>query len=260
MAKTSLKEATKKAAVVEENPTPEVETLPAEGEASNALTVRPDATLANYTSDDEVQGELTQDDQERAYLSIVAKTGEMSNTFTPGDLVLNGEFVIGGPKNPVDLVPIMFEKLYQNDLHRDLKEFGKEVKSAVNVLDLGGIVEYRPSEDKTSRHFWKPIIKALFLVKKPEGVNPAAAMFFPFEVNGEDYGVIGYTARTKTAYNGIAIPLASVKRAGKSIRAKVYRLSTKGETWEDKSWIQPALRAIGETPAEILDFIKQNQN
>lgn len=238
-----------------------METLPEEPKASpvapsTALVVQPSRALApSYVSDEDAEGEFDRSDIQNAMLAIVAKTGELSNLFTPGDLLLNKEFVIGGVKSPVDLVAIAIKKRYQNDLDYDGGEMGDVVDKAIEITDRGGLLGYRPYEDKDSTHFWKPILQVLFLIKQPAGLSPAANSLFPFTVEGENYGRIGYTARTKTAYNGIAKVLIGAKQATGSVRLDTYRLSTEGETWKGKSWIQPSLRVTGPTSEEMLKFI-----
>lgn len=237
------------------------EEKPADAAAAPDKTVatRPAGTVTTF-NDEDASGEFTRDDVDKVYLSIVAKTGELSNLFTPGDFLLNKEFVIGGTKSPIDVIALGIKKRYQNDIPYDPSEdAGDTVDSAVEVAERSGVIGYRPFTDKVSTHFWKPILNVMFLIKRPENVTPDAVAMFPYEINGFDYALVGYTARTKTAYNGIAKPLIQAKLgAKKTVRGSVYSLSTKGETYEDKSWIQPRLRATGAPTEEVLQFIREN--
>ncbi len=219
---------------------------------------------AVFINTEDAEGEFSQDDRLRSYLSIVAKTGKMADIFTPGDIVVNQEFVIGGTKSPIEFVPIRIVKRYQNDVRFDPEEPADIVNSAVEVVQRGGVVGYRPFNDKESTHYWKPILQCLLLVKRPDNVPADVVMLFPFDIGGVSYGVMGYTARTKTAYNGFAKPLIEVKIGRGTVRDFNYRLTTKSESWhdpktgEDKSWIAVLARSVGPVTEEMAKFLRDN--
>src|SRR5438876_455496 len=123
-------------AIQEQEPTP--------NEPTTALVPREERPLSRYVDTTEAQGEFTNSDRERAVMQIVAKVGDLSNTFTPGDILLNKDFVIGGTKNPIELVALGIKKRYQNDLDFDGGEIGDTVDKAIEVVDRGGVLEYRP--------------------------------------------------------------------------------------------------------------------
>jgi hypothetical protein len=241
---------------------------------TTALATRPSRELATpvYYSDEEFQGELPEETG-RPFLSIVAKTGRMSDRFTPGDFLLNNEYVIGGTKSPLEVVPVIASHAYQNDLPKNEDDdFGDIVDTMSDVIQRGGEKGYRPFNDKTSTHYWKPIVRVVFLIKKPENITSEAAMMFPYTIDGVNYVYASYTARNKSAYGNkfnLSIGLAlmdAVKKAkarNGSIREIVYRLSTIGDSYEDvtgetRSWIQPSLKAIGHTSETLREFIKNN--
>lgn len=229
----------------------------------NAKAVVPATTraVAPYVEDEDAMGEFDRNDRQNAMLVIVAKTGELSNLFTPGDMLLNKEFVIGGVKSPLELVAVAIRKCYQNDLDFDGGDMGDVVDKMIEVTDRGGVLGYRGYDDKESTHFWKPILQTVLLIKKPDGMSPAANSLFPFSIEGVDYGRVGYAARTKTAYNGIAKTLIATKQDKGSVRVDTFRLSVKGETWQPpkgppRSWMDPMLRVVGPTSETMLEFLK----
>lgn len=229
-------------------------------QTETAVVVRPNYAPSTYVSDSDAEGEFTSDDQLRGRLAIVAKVGKLSNIFNPGDMLLNGEYVIGNTKDGLNVVAIGIKKLYQNDLDFDGGDFGETVQKAVQVIEKGGVVDYRPNEDKTSTHYWKPVLQVIWLIEKPEGASADMAALFPFEIEGKDYAEVGYWAASKTAYNAIAKTLIQAKNAKGSVRTVSYRLTTKGESNRDAtlSWIQASIRATGPTSQAILDFIQEN--
>jgi hypothetical protein len=240
------------------------EPIPTPGNTESTLAKAPDRTVAvptKYYEDDEAEGEFDGSDTIRATMTIVAKTGKMSNLFTPGSVLLNKDVVIGGIDSPVTVIPVTIKKMYQNDLHSDLKVMGAIAETAEQVIAKGGIAgEYRPSDDKVSRHYWKPIMKIGFLVKRPANASPAAAGMFQIEIDGEFYAPVRYTARAKTAYNGIAKVLSDIKSNQRSIRATTFNLTSRGEDWAEanKSWIQSNLTPVGPTNPNVIAFIKAN--
>jgi len=228
--------------------------------AETALVARPSYVPTVYTSDADAEGEFTSDDQQRGRLVIVAKTGRLSNQFTPGDMLLNGEYVIGNTKTGLNVVAVGIKKIYQNDLDYDGGDFGDTVKTAVEIVERGGVLDYRPNGDKESTHYWKPVLQILWLIQRPEGLSADAAALFPFEIEGKEYMEAGYWAASKTAYNAIAKTLIQAKSAKGSVRTVSYKLTTKGEENRDGSltWIQASIRATGPTSHSVLDYLKEN--
>jgi hypothetical protein len=155
---------------------------------------------------------------------------------------------------------IKIKKRYQNDLpFAPGSDFGDVVDHASDFVEKGGVLEYRPFEDKISTHYWMPLLQILWLVKQPADLPPDAATLFPFELGGSNYAIVGYTARTKTAYNGVAKILIDAKSKRGTVRELAYRLTTKGESWQDRSWIQANVRATGPVDPEIRKFIDANE-
>jgi hypothetical protein len=230
-------------------------------QADSQLAVRPVQALAipTYVEDTDATGEFSSSDSIRPTLAIVAKVGERSDQFSPGSMILNNEFVIGDTKHPVEIAAVVkIAKLYQNDLpYAPGSDFGEVVDHAVEFVDKGGVLEYRPFDDKISTHFWIPLLRCLFLVKQPADLPPDAATLFPFEINDISYALVGYTARTKTAYNGVAKILIDAKSKRGSVRELAYRLTTKGEAFQDRSWVQANLRATGPVDPAVAQFVAE---
>jgi hypothetical protein len=232
-------------------------------QADSQLVVRPSQALiiAPYVADADAEGEFSSSDSIRPTMAIVAKTGDRSDQFPPGSIILNNEFIIGDIKHPVEIASVIkIKKRFQNDLpFAPGSDFGDVVDHAVEFVDKGGVLEYRPFNDKISTHYWIPLLQIMWLVKQPVDLPPDAATLFPFELGGSNYAIVGYTARTKTAYNGVAKILIDAKSKRGTVRELAYKLTTKGESWQDRSWIQANLRATGSVDPEIAKFIDANE-
>jgi glucose dehydrogenase len=238
----------------------EAETVSSEvASTSTAVAVRQSQAPAVYTQSESAEGEFDAGDMEKARLTIVAATGKLAAEFTPGDMLVNGEYVIGDKKSPLIVVPVAIRKLYQNDLDFDGGEMGDTVKTAVEVAERGGIVGYRPYLEKDATHYWKKVAQIVFAIQKPKNVTPAAEGLFLFDANGESYALASYWASSKTAYSGVAVPLVMAFQAKKTVRLSTYSLSTKGMSTADgkRSWIQATLRATGATPTDVLSMLTE---
>ena len=232
-------------------------------QADSQLAVRPPQALilAPYVDDTDAEGEFSSSDSIRPTMAIVAKTGDRSDQFAPGSIILNNEFVIGDIKHPVEIAAaIKIKKRFQNDLpFAPGSDFGDVVDHAADFVEKGGILEYRAFDDKISTHYWIPLLQIMWLVKQPVDLPPDAATLFPFELGGSNYAIVGYTARTKTAYNGVGKILIDAKNKRGTVRELAYKLTTKGESWLDRSWIQANLRASGPVDPEVAKFIAENE-
>lgn len=250
------------AAIEEEKPA-EVASTPSPATNTEIVQAQSHAP-ALYTESVDAEGEFDSSDEDKPMMQITAKTGELSNTFSPGDILLNKEVVIcgitpqGKPPLTINLFAVAIKKRRQNDLDIDGGEMGDAVDTAAEVIERGGVLGYRPYADKAATQYWKPILHVVFLIEMPEGLSPDGQALFPYKIEGKNYSLVGYTARAKTAYNGIAKPLIQAKRAKGTVRTTAWTLSTKGEAFENKSWIQPLLRQAGPTPEGILKFITEN--
>lgn len=221
---------------------------------------RPAQPLATYDSEAEYGAE----DMERHVFQVVAKTGKLSNEFTPGDMLLNKETVIGNTKTPIEFAVVGMRKAYQNDLPFG-DDMGDTVYSATEVIDRGGTHGYRDFNDKDSTHFWKPILQTVLLIQLPAGVtDPSVTALFPFAIGDASYAVAKHGVYTKTGYNGVAKKLIGLHQSQKlrgvadGEKQVLWKLTTKGESTPDgsRSWIQPTASVVGPLSADVIEFVR----
>src|ERR1039458_9507535 len=115
-------------------------------QAGGQLAVRPSQALiiAPYVADVDAEGEFSSSDSIRPTMAIVAKTGDRSDQFAPGSIILNNEFVIGDTKHPVEIAAVIkIKKRYQNDLpFAPGSDFGDVVDHASDFVEKGGGLVY----------------------------------------------------------------------------------------------------------------------
>lgn len=227
-------------------------------EPANKLAARSDQSVTLYDDDSEYGA----GDMERHVFQIVAKTGKLSNDFSPGDMLLNKEVIVGNTKSAVEFAIIGMRKGYQNDLEFG-DDIGDTVYKATDVIDRGGTHGYRPYEDKDSTHFWKPILQLIIFLKQPAGAAESIAALFPFVVGNDSFTVAAYGVYTKTGYNGVAKKLIGLHQSQKlrgiadGEKRVLWKLTTKGETTPDgtKSWVQPTATVVGPLSTEVAEFL-----
>lgn len=219
---------------------------------SKSLAIPPTQQIAerSYTDDEDVTGEFTSDDQIFPKINIVQRTGELCETFQPGEIVLNKSIVIGGPGKALCVIPLKFKKQYQESLPYDDPREARIFDTAREVIEAGGKTEY----DKPGSGYFGPIGRILFLVEKPADLPEHLDAYFPYVCGGKSYVIAGFTA-AKTGYTAVGMPLAQQKSAKGSIRGTVWELTDFLKKNGGNAWYNAKLTPVGTTPQEVKDWI-----
>jgi len=212
---------------------------------------QPHAGALGFVDDSDASGEITAEDIKFPRLAVVHKIGELSELFPgqSGAFVLNKDGILCPPGKSLEVTAVFAKKYYEEDVGFDSGTFGKRVSSAQEVLNNGG------SLMRGDEHYYAPVADILFLVKQPETVDPAFEGMFFYDVAGAPHLLAAFTARS-TAYNGVAVPIWTLKQQRGSIRASQWKLSTFLNSYNNKSWHKPILRPAGATSQVYLDFMK----
>lgn len=208
------------------------------------VPAQPTALSTTFYQDADAEGEINQSDVRIPRLNVVAKVGELSNVFTPGDLVLNKETKLVAKEQPIIVTPVKIRKTYQEDTEFG-EDMGRTAKTLAEVQAFGGQID-----DREGEKFWIPVADIIFLVKKPANASPDADALFYEEIGGEQYLLAAYTAR-KSAYTAVAKPIFRAKLQSGTVKGLNYELSVKLRTYEGNTWFAPNLRPAGK-PSEAL--------
>jgi len=143
---------------------------------ASALTVSAPKPVEKYSemSDGSVAGEFDESDFRHPTLRIVAGSGELSNQFPQGAVIINEDIVLPPPElkvaNPDHVfrfVPLTIEKSYRENLTPDqqaAKIMPRVVKTLREVEAAGGTTKWL-GDTKPS---WSPSARALLLVEAPK--------------------------------------------------------------------------------------------
>lgn len=146
-------------------------------------------------------------------LNIVQKVGELSNIFTPGDIVLNKESVIyKSPKTdpvskeiipqspPLEIVILGFrpDRWVEKTVGGQM---GDIVDSPEQVVAAGGTIDFNESE-QTGKTLYQQLAEALVLVRQPEGVTDPA---FSYVADGKRWALCLWAQKGAAYTNGAKI-------------------------------------------------------
>lgn len=210
------------------------------------------APPAAYTSDEDADGEFTQRDMKYPRFSVVQKSGELSDEFTPGEFVISKEFVFGAHDKPVNLIALQIQKRYQEFLPYGSQQIPRLFSTAAEVAAAGLSLEWG-AKNRASE-----ILNILFWIPQPvEGEGDHV-----FLIEGpKGRGVVaGYTA-ARTAYGTVGKTLIQAKRTfcapeKGGMVAMEWQLSATLEKKDMNSWYLPRLKPVGPTDPELASFLR----
>jgi hypothetical protein len=221
---------------------------------SQLVTYQPPA----YSDDvDDIHGK----DVKIPRINIVQKVGDLSNIFTPGDIVLNQQSVIfkstkNDPKSPPLRVVVCG---FRPDRYAERKEggdLGDIFDSEKQVMDAGGTTDYNLAA-QTGRRYFQPLAEALLLIEQPEGIDDPS---FGLSADGKLWCAAlwamkggSYTSGAKAIRTARKFGwLADKKDAPGGYAKGVWLLSTALKAYRTGNTAYvPALRAAGPTSPEL---------
>ena len=151
------------------------------------------------TASTDLVGDFDASDISFPRLQVAQGVGPLSDTPTKGDIVLDGETVIGGPKmDPVEFTVLRIAKMYEENVPFGGDEVPRLVETKAQVLALDGSTDWGHDGEQPS---WKPIADALVCIK---GGDDAGV--FPYEHRKENYAFALWKIKG-VAYRRAAVPI-----------------------------------------------------
>lgn len=143
-------------------------------------------------------GDFDQSDISFPRLQVAQGVGPLSDTHNKGDIVLDGEAVIGGPDmNPLSLTVVRIAKMYEEDLPFGGEEVPRIVETKAQVLGFGGTTEWINNEKPS----WKPVAEALVCIKGDGDSN-----VFPYSHKKDNLAFALWKIKG-VAYRRAAVPI-----------------------------------------------------
>lgn len=234
-------------------------------ETSQQLVVRAETALATQNIADPEKGlvgEWTSQDLRLPRLSLVNKSGDLSNTFTPGCWVIQKEHQISDlakdnkeKGNPIVVIGATMAKQYQENIaYEDRNSLPTRVfNTAGEVRANDGIIARRKGQGNFSE-----IAHIEFFIQENDALTEDAKALFYYTFGGKKYARVIYTA-SSTSFSLVAVTMASALRGHLAVSGLVggfWHLGSVLVKDTKNSWWQPSLRSAGLVDAAVQEEIK----
>lgn len=198
-----------------------------------------------------VSGDIDETDLRVPRLSLVHSVGDLSEEFTPGDLVISTSKLLLAHKNePVNLIVLNIGKTYEETLPYDPDPNSPRPRvfnSRQEVLDAGLWTDWK-NDQRPPVH---PVADMTVLIEQPEGVDGSS---FTKEILNKNYMMARWTVR-KTAYTSSAktvFSAAAAELASSGVEHGLWTLvierQLKGGNWV----FTPVLKLAGKSTPEFV--------
>jgi hypothetical protein len=191
------------------------DSLPTEAPVKTAVIAAPTTAIVEvaprreaiaFEADSGIQGDWDSGDIKLPALRIVQGSGELSQRFTVGTVILGEEQVLPSPdlRNPrpddiFRFVPVSITKQFKENLSQEEMQGGamaRYVSSIEEVEALGGTTQWIGNQRPT----WSPSARVVMLVERPESGPGSEHPGFVIELGGRLYApAIYYAAGTSYA-------------------------------------------------------------
>lgn len=226
-------------------------TQPAEEKEEVAIIEAPMAKLAVNTLAGQVEGEFSAKDFTVPRLNLVAKSGELSNTFQPGSFIYNREVVIGDGKKPAKITFLRIQKIYMQDVVYGSDQIAKTFNRLADVRATGALSNDPEAEADTDRY--TEALQTILAVEAPDKNNP----LFPFTIGDNQYGLAQYLM-AKSAYRsaGKQVFTDSQLFLKAGLHTASYELTSKIRTSPSGSYFVPHLKISSKHSPECCEQLK----
>jgi len=146
-----------------------------------------------------LEGEFTTDDLATPYLSLVGKTGDLSDEFDPGCFVYDKELEIsdGDKKNPFELTVIKMKRIFIEYIEYGEEGTPEEFASLNDAIDAGWHNEY---EDRDDGRYVIPKLIMVVLIEVDEELQQFAYGKKSYALAAWILQKSGYTSSGKMLY------------------------------------------------------------
>jgi len=206
-------------------------------------------------------------------INIVQKVGDLSEIFTPGEIVLKQSLVIYSPSKgavagtaPLNLTVLGFKKTQFTEKVSG-GAMGILAATEADVVKHGGTLDYKEWEASVSENKVNPASKplrlfqrlatALCLVEKPEIVPDADHIEFPYECEEKYFNLVLWSMKG-TAYTHGAKAMFTARKIGhlrQGYAKQSWSLSTKVEKFGEFYAAVPIIKPGVKTSAAFQEFV-----
>jgi hypothetical protein len=221
------------------------------GATSTELATVEAQPLALTGANAQVQGEIDAGDIRWPRLNLVQKSGDLSDSFTPGSFVFNKEIVLSDGQKPIKMVAMRIRKQYQEALPFDPSGPQPKVfNTSAEVRNAGGQTSAFGEEG-----YYKEIAHIGLLLSAPPSATDEQKDFFIYEFNDMKYALAMWTVAS-SAYTSVAKTLftAATGHLKDGLHKGVWDLTSFKKSDARNSWFIPAIKAAGKNSPEFVAF------
>jgi hypothetical protein len=213
----------------------------------------------------ELDGEFGASDFKLPYLSLVNKTGQLSNDFQPGSFLYNKEVVVSDGKEPFLVTALGMKKDYVEDIEFDSEIMPRSFTRLADAEGEGYSLDYEADKRVKER----AMILTLVPVPEDYGTFFAPDHLTEFLAEQADRLFSGKPRMSwalamwivqSSAYNAVAKPLATAKMGG-HLRGGLHHgpwvLQSELKNYRSNSWYAPRIRSGGRHSPEFIQWIEQ---
>lgn len=208
-------------------------------------------------------------------INIVQKVGDLSEIFTPGEVVLKQSLVIYSPAKgekagdpPLNITVLGFQKTKFTEKVEGGK-LGDLCATEADVAKKGGTLDYKEWQasvagvkdgtvTKALRLFQR-LATALVLIEKPATVKDEDHIEFPYECEGKFYALALWSMKG-TAYTHAAKTMFTARKIGhlrQGYSSQSWSLSTKMDKFGDNYAAVPVVKPAAKNSEAFRAFIKE---
>ena len=224
----------------------------------------PTGTLQTMTNAG-VVGQVDHEDVRFPKIQIVQGVGPLSerDEFKKGDIILDGEYRIGGNGNPIELTVLQIGKQFEEVVPYDGDDIPRIVNTKEEVLQLGGTTEGHRDGGKWVGPTWRAIADAMVCIHQPqgEGALPAeeAEIAFPFEAPQPGLYAFARWMIKGVAYKSAAVEIFSAAsmyyRDG--LRKGTFLVDTQKRTFGPNTVMVPTVRKGKRNSPEFSSWLSE---
>lgn len=213
----------------------------------------------------ELDGEWGQEDIQIPYLSLVNKSGQLSDEFKPGSFLYNKEVEVGDGKTPILITALTMKKDYVEDIPFDPEVMPRSFERLAEAKAEGYSLDF--NADKRV----KPRARILTLVPVPEGYG---TFFTPdhlteyvtdkckrvLDQQPPASWALAMWILQSSAYNAVAKALATAKMGGhlqEGLHHGPWLLTSELRSNRQNSWFTPKVKAAGKHSKEFAQWVQE---
>jgi len=208
-------------------------------------------------------GEWGNEDLNIPYLSLVNKTGNLSDHFTPGTFVFNKEVVVADGKTPIEITVLTAQKYYVEDIPFDPDILPKRFFRLEDARAEGYSLEWEAEKRVkpcAALTILVPVPMEYGIFMVPENVAVEVAKQAAAKLRGDP--VTSYAKAAMIcqggAFKSVGKPVATAGLTGHlrdGLHKGGWSLTSELRSNNKNSWYAPVIRANGRHPAAFADWV-----